>query len=294
VKALRVLAMLATAGLPALCQTQTAVVSGVASATVSDDTVVVQAGDVSLTKAEYERLVIGFDRASGATTTGAGNQAAQSGKDVARLLALVSAAKSRGIDRDPVTAAQIKVRGYVLLANTLLVNLREGMTKDEAGTRALWASDENTFVQIHARQILIRYKDAKDVKPGAKGASRAEADAKVLAASLYAKVKAGGDFAALAKANSDDETTSAVGGELPEFSRGTMTAEFETVAFGLANGATSEPFKTSYGYHIAQVLEHRRIPFEKVKAALEDIRARKVFESIATSGIELNPSYFKK
>jgi parvulin-like peptidyl-prolyl isomerase len=289
-KALRILTTLAITGLPAFCQTPAAVVS----ATVSDDAVVLRAGDISLTKAEYEKLVIGFDRASGATTRGASNQAVQSGKDVARLLALVSAAKSRKIDQDPVTAAQMKVRGYVLLANTLLVNLRDSMKKDEAGTRALWASDENTFVQIHARQILIRYKAAKDVKSGAKGSARTEADAQVLAASLSAKLKAGGDFAALAKAGSDDETTSAVGGELPEFSRGVMTAEFETVAFGLANGAVSEPFKSSSGYHVVQVIEHRRIPFEKVKAALEDVRARKVFESIATSGIELNESYFKK
>ncbi len=73
-----------------------------------------------------------------------------------------------------------------------------------------------------------------------------------------------------------------------------MTAEFETIAFGLPEGGLSEPFKTQYGYHIVQVLEHRPMPFEKVRAALEDIRARKLYEEIATSGVHLNDSYFKK
>ena len=37
---------------------------------VADDTIVLRSGDFALTKAEYEKLVKGFDRASGATTSG--------------------------------------------------------------------------------------------------------------------------------------------------------------------------------------------------------------------------------
>ena len=45
--------------------------------------------------------------------------------------------------------------------------------------------------------------------------------------------------------------------------------------------------------HIVQVIEHRPMPFEKVRAALEDIRARALFEQLATSGVQLTGSYFK-
>lgn len=262
-------------------------------APVVDDPVVLRAGEFALTKAEYEKLVIGFDRGSGAVATGANPQTAQSAQDVARLLALVSAAKARQIDQDPVVAAEIRVRGYVLLANNLLVKLREDMKRDEAGTRALWASEKHNFVEIRARHILVRY-EGVTAKPGSKGTDRTEARAKERAAALCQKLKAGSDFAVLARTESDDETTTATGGELPVFTRGAMTAEFETIAFGLPAGKTSEPFKTQYGYHIVQMIEHRPMPFEKVRAALEDMRARKLYEEIATSGIQLSDTYFKE
>ena len=76
-----------------------------------NDPVVLRVGDYALTKSEYEKLVIGFDRASGAVTSGADAQSMQSGKDVARLLALVSEAQRRKIDQEPKIQALMKVRG---------------------------------------------------------------------------------------------------------------------------------------------------------------------------------------
>ena len=136
---------------------------------VSNDTVVLRVGNFSLTKAEYEKLILGFDRASGATTTGASNQSARSGRDVARLLALVSEAQRRKIDQDERMQALLRVRGYTLLANALLPELEKEIKKDERGTRALWASPNNSYIQVEARQILIRYQGVKAEKPGAKG-----------------------------------------------------------------------------------------------------------------------------
>ena len=72
-----------------------------------------------------------------------------------------------------------------------------------------------------------------------------------------------------------------------------MEGTFENVAFDTPVGSVSAPFKTSYGYHIVQVVERRPFPFEKVRAALENIRARQKFDQIAASGIQLNEAYFK-
>ena len=255
--------------------------------------VVVRVGDIALTKAEYEKLVPGFDRAAGAVTTGASTQSLQSGQEVARMLALVSEAQRRKIDQDPKMQAVIRVRTYVLLANALLVSLKEDMQKDEAGTRALWASEKNNYIDVRARQILIRYQGVKADKTAPKGITRTEAQAKAAAAAAYAKLKAGADFSALAKASSDDEGTLGRGGELPPFTRGAMVNEFEAVAFGQPVGVVSEPFKSKYGYHIVEVMERRPFPFEKVRASLEFIRAKQKFEEIAASGIQLNDAYFK-
>jgi parvulin-like peptidyl-prolyl isomerase len=263
-------------------------------APVVDDTVVLRAGSFTLTKAQYEKLVPGFQQAAGAVITGANAQTAQSALDVARVLALVTEAQRRKIDQEPQMQALIQVRGYVLLANALLLSLIEDVKKDEAGTRSLWASEKHNYIEIHARHILVRYKSVKTNESASKGLSRTQEEAKQRAASLFQKVKQGGDFAAIAKADSDDESTSKLGGELPAFTRGAMTAEFETVAFGLPVGGISEPFKTEFGYHIVRVTDHQPMPFEKVRAALENIRARQRFEELGKANVQLNDPYFKR
>ena len=260
---------------------------------VPDDTIVLRSGEFALTKAEYEKLVKGFDRASGATTSGASNQSPQSGRDVARLLALVSEAQRRDMDKTQEMLSLIRVRGYTLLANALLPELEKQIKMDEAGTRALWVSEKHTYVQVQARHILIRHQGVKVEKPGLKGLNRTEAQAKAAAVALHDKLSKGLDFATAAKSQSDDEATSNLGGTLPTFTRGMMTAEFEMASFSLPNGGISEPIKTGFGYHIIQVVDRSPMPFEKVRTALENIRARKLYEEIGSSKITLNDAYFK-
>ena len=255
--------------------------------------VVLRAGTIALTKAEYESLVLGFARASGAPLTGADNQSMKSGQEVARVLTLAEEAKRRGIDQDPEVAALMRVRSYVLLTNALFAKLTAEAKSDEAGTRALWESRQSEFVELTARQILIRYKGVATDKPNVKVANRSEAQAKVLASRVRAQVASGMAFDAAAKIYSDDASTRSLGGQLPPFTRGATVAEFEAVAFNLVPGGLSEPFKTKYGYHIVQLVERRPFAFERVRATLEFARAREMLEKIGATGIELNPAYFK-
>ena len=85
--------------------------------------------------------------------------------------------------------------------------------------------------QVHARHILLK------LDPDADDAFKAEVRKK--AEEILAKVKAGEDFAALAKQYSED-SSAADGGDLGTFGRGKMVKPFEDAAFALAPGATSE------------------------------------------------------
>ncbi|MEJ5241283.1 MAG: peptidylprolyl isomerase [Anaerolineales bacterium] len=70
----------------------------------------------------------------------------------------------------------------------------------------------------------------------------------------------GEDFGKVAAEVSTDPGTKDQGGILDWFGRGVMVQEFEDAAFSLPIGEISQPIKTTYGYHIIQVLARQVRP----------------------------------
>jgi parvulin-like peptidyl-prolyl isomerase len=117
----------------------------------------------------------------------------------------------------------------------------------------LQARVPTTAEQVHARHILVQNEE--------------------MARLVLNRLKAGDDFAAVAKEFSQDTSTKDQGGDLGWFPRGRMVPEFEEVAFSLPVGELSEPVKTQYGYHIIKVEE--RDPNRPLdETALEEARAQ--------------------
>lgn len=84
-------------------------------------------------------------------------------------------------------------------------------------------------------------------------AKRLEAKRKIDA--LRAQLVKGGDFATLARNNSEDGSKQA-GGDLGEFSRGRMEKAFEDAAFSQRINETGPVVETRYGYHLLKVTAH--------------------------------------
>lgn len=88
------------------------------------------------------------------------------------------------------------------------------------------------------------------------GQDDVDATVKVKAQKVLDEIKAGADFAEMAKKYGSDSTKDN-GGDLGWFTRGQMVKEFEDAAFNLGVGEMSELVKTQYGYHIIKVSEMR-------------------------------------
>ncbi len=95
---------------------------------------------------------------------------------------------------------------------------------------------------------------------------------KAQADKIYAQLKAGGNFAALAKRFSQDPGSKATGGKLT-VSKGQTVPPFDKVAFSLKTGELSPPVKTQFGWHIIQALSAvkpaKTTPFSQVKASIQ-------------------------
>lgn len=77
--------------------------------------------------------------------------------------------------------------------------------------------------------------------------------------SIYLKVKKGEDFAMLARNFSDDRVTASKGGLLPWFGSNRMVPEIIDAVQGLKPGQYSQPFMSSFGWHILKVIERKPI-----------------------------------
>lgn len=100
--------------------------------------------------------------------------------------------------------------------------------------------------QVRASHILLKTE------------GKADADVRAKADQLLKEAKAPrADFAALAKKYSEDESNAAQGGDLDYFARGRMVPEFDTAAFALSPGQTSDLVKTQFGYHIIKVTDRK-------------------------------------
>lgn len=118
--------------------------------------------------------------------------------------------------------------------------------------------------QVRASHILI------GIQQDADAAARAQARAK--AEGILKQVKAGKDFAALAREHSEDTGSAVTGGDLGFFPQGKMVGPFNDVAFSLKPGATSEVVETQFGFHIIKVeqkLPARTVPLDEVRSQVE-------------------------
>ena len=155
------------------------------------------------------------------------SQKAELKQEWARVMLTERKAVAAGVDKDPKTKMQILLQEARLLA----VNYSKQFTE------RIKATDQ----EIEAYYAKHPELDPKQAR------SKAE--------EVLRRVRAGEDFAALAKEFSADPGSKEKGGDLGFFGRGRMVKPFEDAAFSLQPGQVSDIVETDYGFHIIKVEE---------------------------------------
>ena len=134
--------------------------------------------------------------------------------------------------------------------------------------------------QVKASHILIK------VEPTADDAAKATARKKI--ADIQQKLKDGGDFAELAKQNSEGPSATR-GGDLGYFRRGQMVKPFEDAAFSMKLSEVSGLVETRFGYHLIKVYDKKpeqTTPYEEVKDQIAERLKREKVQKDATLYVE--------
>ena len=150
-------------------------------------------------------------------------------------------------------------------AELSLEDVSAGMVVSDDQLRERYEKDKARFLQPETRKaahILIAVDD-----------NTSDAQAAAQAREVYEKLKAGGDFAALAKQYSKDVASAEQGGDLGWATQDTYVKPFGDRLFAMQQGETSDPVKTEFGYHIIRLEAIQAAAgrsFEDVKAELID------------------------
>lgn len=172
------------------------------------------------------------------------------------------------------------------LARSLEEELQKKIRIDDAAVKKYYEENRDRYVtpeKIEARHILV--------------------DSKAEAEEILAKIRAGGDFAELAREKSKCPSADK-GGDLGWFERGKMDPAFEQAAFKLKKGEVSDVVKTSFGYHIIKVENIRKgktKTLDQARKSIERTLAKEILEKQMDglrakirkdAGVVVNEKYF--
>jgi len=169
-----------------------------------------------------------------------------------------------------------------LLADFSKIRQQVNPTEDELRRR--YEATKDSYKQpAGARTLHILVKVDPNSPPAVDAAAKAKAE------SLVKQLRAGADFAALARANSDDPSSSSNGGDMGWVEKDTTVEPFDRAIFSIPFNQISDPIRSAdFGYHIVKVLERRGAgirPFEVVKPQLAMQIASEMSRDVARSEI---------
>lgn len=256
--------------------------------------VVLTIGTSKLTIGQWENIVAALPAQFQSYARTAGKRAFA--ENLIQLNLLSAEAAKAGLDKTPKMLEQLKFQRENMLAQAMFEDMQKNIKIDDKTVQDYYDAHKNEYESVVAKHILIRMKGAPMPAPEGRPELTDE-QALAKAQEIRKKLVAGGDFAAIAKTDSDDTGSAEKGGDLGEFRHGMMVPPFETAAFAQKVGEIGEPVKSPFGYHIIQVTEHKSKPVSEVRADVEkalrpELAKKAVDDMRAKATVTIDDAFF--
>jgi parvulin-like peptidyl-prolyl isomerase len=234
--------------------------------------VVARAGQASVTQADVTAMLSSQSpeiRTQLAADPAKLDQVVRSRLAVAAVLAEASA---KGWDKQPKVQAMIdEARREVVMRSYLAsVSAPPANYPSDAEIQAAYDQNQNAFAVPRALRLSQIY---VAVPPNADAATLEQARKRAM--DLGRQVHgAGADFAALAKANSDDKASSARGGDLGFVPDSLILPEIRKAADTMKPGDVAGPIQTAAGFHVIKLTDTHTAGVAPLSAVKERLREK--------------------
>jgi peptidyl-prolyl cis-trans isomerase SurA len=161
--------------------------------------------------------------------------------------------------------------------------IRQQVVRDQVGSHLnMTRADEQAYYTAHAQEFAVpeQVHLSEILIPTPDNATQAQIDAaQAKADGIAGKLRAGGNFAAVARTDSGGPTASA-GGDLGDFKRGALGDILEKATFPLPVGGNTEPIRTRQGYVILHVDSHQKAGVPPLSTVEEKVQEALYFQEL--------------
>ncbi len=272
---------------------------------VGPDEVVLTVGDVKVTAAEFEKVLVALPPQFGGTVNSMGKRGFA--EQYANLRGMAMEGEKRQIDQTESFQEMMAFQRILQLAQVTLNQLATAGTVIQTGEiTEYYESHQAEFEQFKLRGIFVSFQSGaapagSPPQPGggqvgSAKPQRTEAEARAKAESLINRIRAGGDMATLARTDSDHPSF-AKSGDFGFVNRSQFAPEIGNAVFALEPNQMSEPLRDPGGFFLFRVEEKRVQPLEEAQAGIRsNLRQQKLGDVLAKVRsdypVTFNPRYF--
>jgi parvulin-like peptidyl-prolyl isomerase len=196
---------------------------------------------------------------------------------------LADVAAQQHLDQQEAVKSQLDFLRQNVLAQAYIAKVGDATNPTPADLRSYYDQHPQEFQEVKLSAIVVNFTPAgAPAQPGQSGAAKTDAEAKAKADDLVKKIRAGSNFADLAKTDSDYKASADKGGQMGTYSPEKLPKEIGTAVMKLKDGEITDPIREASGYYILKLDGTSKKTFEQAQndivAQLKNAEVRKVLD----------------